>query len=74
MTKALKLGPGDFADAYLGPVISAAARDNIVRAVAAAEAEGAELACGGKIPDGSLFENGHYYIEPAIFDKVTPET
>ena len=70
MTKALKLGPGDFADAYLGPVISSAARENIIRAVAAAQEEGAELLCGGKIPEGSLFENG-YYIEPAIFDKVT---
>ena len=70
-TKALKLGPGDFADAYLGPVISSAARENIIRAVAAAQEEGAELLCGGKIPEGSLFENG-FYIEPAIFDKVTP--
>ena len=70
MTKALKLGPGDFADAYLGPVISSAARENIIKAVAAAQEEGAELLCGGKIPEGSLFENG-YYIEPAIFDKVS---
>ena len=71
MTKALKLGPGDFADAYLGPVISAAARDNIVTAVAAAQAEGATLLYGGKIPEGSLYENG-FYIEPALFDNVTP--
>ncbi len=69
MTKNLKLGPGDFADAYLGPVISAAARENILTALAAAQEEGAELVCGGKIPEGSLFENG-FYIEPAIFDKV----
>ena len=69
MTKALTLGPGDFADAYLGPVISSAARENILKAVEAAKAEGAELLCGGKIPEGSLFENG-FFIEPAIFDKV----
>ena len=69
-TKGLKIGPGTDPDAYLGPVISAAARDNILKAVDAAKAEGAELLYGGKIPQGEQYANGHF-IEPAIFDHVT---
>ena len=70
-TKALPIGPGDEASAYLGPVITAAARDNIFRAVAAAQAEGAKLACGGSAPEGAKYEQG-FYVAPTVFTDVQP--
>ena len=70
--KALKLGPGTDKDAYLGPVITADAKDKILGYLAKAKDEGAELLCGGGVPDGAVFANGHY-IQPTVFGGVTPQ-
>ncbi|HZT41698.1 MAG TPA: aldehyde dehydrogenase family protein [Chthonomonadaceae bacterium] len=69
---ALKIGPGDDPDAYLGPVITAQARDRILSAIAAARAEGAELLCGGNVPEGAGLEHG-FYVQPTLFGDVRPE-
>jgi acyl-CoA reductase-like NAD-dependent aldehyde dehydrogenase len=72
-TKALKIGPGDDSAAYLGPVISAEARDRILSAISAAKADGSELLCGGSAPEGDNLANG-CYILPTVFGDVKPES
>lgn len=70
-TQSLKLGPGDDAEAYLGPVISEAAQQNILVAVERARGEGAEILCGGKKPDDL---KAGFYVEPTILDGVSPDS
>jgi acyl-CoA reductase-like NAD-dependent aldehyde dehydrogenase len=50
----------------LGPVISAVARDRILRYIDTGQKEGATLAYGGGVPAGPQFERG-FWIEPTIF-------
>jgi len=71
-TELLKIGPGDDPDAYLGPVITEAARDNILRHIGAATTEGAKLLCGGSAPQASPLDEG-FYITPTVFGDVQPE-
>jgi acyl-CoA reductase-like NAD-dependent aldehyde dehydrogenase len=54
----------------LGPVISAEARDRILRYIESGQKEGATLACGGGVPAGPGFERG-FWVEPTIFTGVT---
>jgi len=53
----------------LGPVISAEARDRILRYIDSGQAEGATLAYGGGVPAGPRFERG-FWVEPTIFTDV----
>jgi acyl-CoA reductase-like NAD-dependent aldehyde dehydrogenase len=53
----------------LGPVISAVARDRILRYIASGNAEGAKLVFGGGRPAGPQFERG-FWVEPTIFTDV----
>ena len=72
-TQALKIGPGDEASAYLGPVISEAAQTNIFRYIEAAKAEGVPLLCGGTVPADPDLAKG-FYVLPTVFGEVKPET
>lgn len=71
-TKALKVGPGDDASAYLGPVISEQAQANILRAIEEGRAGGAALLCGGPLDDPAL-ANG-FYVAPTVFGDVPPDS
>lgn len=64
-TDAIRIGPTADDATELGPLISGAQRDTVEDYVAAAEAEGARLRCGGTRPDlpGS-------YLAPAVFDRA----
>ncbi|HEY1919124.1 MAG TPA: aldehyde dehydrogenase family protein [Streptosporangiaceae bacterium] len=53
----------------LGPVISAEARDRILRYIASGQAEGAKLVYGGGVPSGPRFDRG-FWVEPTIFTEV----
>lgn len=71
--EALKVGPytaGD--DVDYGPVVTAAAKENILRLVESGVEQGAELAVDGR--DFSLqgYENG-FFVGPHLFDKVTTD-
>lgn len=68
---ALKVGPGDDPEAYLGPVITEQARDNILQHIAQAQREGATLLCGGAPEDPALARGN--YILPTIFGDVRPD-
>ncbi len=62
---------GDPADdsTQLGPVISAKARERILGYVAIGRAEGAEVVCGGGIPDRPELADG-FFVEPTILTGV----
>jgi alpha-ketoglutaric semialdehyde dehydrogenase len=70
-TQGLKLGAGDDSEAYLGPVISETAQQNILAAIEQAKGEGADILCGGKMPDDL---NAGFYVEPTVLDNVTPDS
>lgn len=68
-TKELRVGPG-LSNVEIGPLVSAAARDKVMRLVEQALKQGAKVACGGAIPPG---RNVGYYYQPTILTGVTPD-
>lgn len=68
-TKELRVGPG-LSNVEIGPLVSAAARDKVIRLVEQAVKQGAKVACGGAIPPG---RNVGYYYQPTILTGVTPD-
>lgn len=68
-TKELRVGPG-LSNVEIGPLVSAAARDKVMRLVEQAVSQGAKVACGGGVPPGRNV--GHYYA-PTVLTGVTPD-
>lgn len=68
-TQRLRIGNG-LEKNEIGPLVSKAARDKVMRLVADAVAKGAKVECGGRIPEG--LETGWFY-EPTILTGCTPE-
>ncbi len=67
--QALRLGHG-LSKAEVGPLVSVHSRDRVHNLVSKALAQGAELVCGGRIPEG--LERGAYY-EPTILSKISTD-
>lgn len=65
MYRSIKVGRPTQAEATMGPVISAAARERCERLVAAAEESGGKVTCGGGRPEGL---SPGYYFEPTVLD------
>ncbi|OBQ70450.1 NAD-dependent succinate-semialdehyde dehydrogenase [Mesorhizobium erdmanii] len=65
---ALKVGAGIDADTECGPMITKKAVDKIDRLVKDAVARGANVLCGGSIPDGEGF-----FYPPTVLSQVSPE-
>ncbi len=68
-TKELRVGPG-LSNVEIGPLVSAAARDKVMRLVEQAVAQGAKVACGGSVPPG---RNVGFYYQPTVLTGVTPD-
>ncbi|WP_439560052.1 CoA-acylating methylmalonate-semialdehyde dehydrogenase [Roseinatronobacter sp.] len=71
--EALKVGPwtaGD--DVDYGPVVTAAAKENILRLVETGVEQGAELVVDGRGFSLQGYENG-FFVGPHLFDHVTPD-
>jgi len=68
----LRLGnPQDLAT-QVGPMVSARQRDTVeAYARIGVEEDGATLAFGGKRPEGTAFDKGHFFL-PTIFTDVAP--
>ncbi|SEO13862.1 CoA-acylating methylmalonate-semialdehyde dehydrogenase [Palleronia pelagia] len=69
----LKVGPWSDEAADYGPVVTAAARENITRLVQTGIDAGAELVVDGRgmaAPQG--YEDG-FWVGPHLFDRVTPD-
>jgi acyl-CoA reductase-like NAD-dependent aldehyde dehydrogenase len=69
--RAAKIQIGDPAlpDTQLGPVISDRARQRILEYVALGVDEGAEIVCGGGVPDDPALASG-FYVEPTVLRGV----
>ncbi|WP_024302074.1 aldehyde dehydrogenase [Pseudogulbenkiania sp. MAI-1] len=57
-------------DVKLGALIEQRHYEKVLGHIEQAKAEGAHLVCGG---NAVLVESGGWYVEPTIFDNVTPE-
>jgi acyl-CoA reductase-like NAD-dependent aldehyde dehydrogenase len=68
-TSTIRLGrPNDFTT-DMGPLITEAQRRKVKMYVEGAHDDGAEVACGGNIPETAELKNGFYY-QPTILDSV----
>lgn len=66
LARVANVTPGDpINNAGMGPLTTAAARERMDTLVAQSVSEGAELAIGGRHPQGEHFEHGHWY-EPTV--------
>ena len=57
----------------MGPIATPEALDRIDKLVQKSISQGAELAMGGKRPEGAEFEKGNWY-EPTVLLNATAET
>jgi betaine-aldehyde dehydrogenase len=64
-----RLGPPDSENTDMGPMVSFAHRTHVEEYVRIALSEGATLVAGGSRPQGTLFDNGAYYL-PTILSGV----
>ena len=69
MTQKLRIGHG-LEHSEIGPLVSEAARDKVMRLVADAVAKGATVICGGRIPPSQPVG---WFFEPTILTGVTRE-
>jgi len=70
-TKAQKLRVGNPSDerTQMGPLITPQHRASVEAYVAQGLAEGGQLRCGGKRPQGALYDQGNYYL-PTIIEGL----
>ena len=69
-TQRIRLGNGLRSDTQMGPVVSAAQRDQVLAMIEQARGEGAEVVAGGRVPGGAAFAKG-YWLEPTVLAGVT---
>jgi betaine-aldehyde dehydrogenase len=67
--KRIKLGLADDLETQMGPLISDAQRKKVIAYIDKAKAEGATVACGGRIPENPELKNG-YFFEPTVLVDV----
>ncbi len=70
--KELKLGPAYDKESTLGPLVTDAHRQSVVKWIEKGIEEGAELVLDGRNITVPGYEKG-FYLGPTIFDRVTPE-
>jgi len=68
----IRLGGPHDEKAQTGTLISAGHRDKVAAYVANALAEGAELRCGGDVPDDPALADGYFYL-PTVLDHCTTD-
>ncbi|MCU6795463.1 aldehyde dehydrogenase family protein [Paenibacillus sp. WQ 127069] len=68
----LKVGHGLEQGTWLGPCANENQLNTVVSYIEKGIAEGAELLVGGARPDQADLADG-FYIQPTVFDKVTPD-
>ncbi|GAC1402312.1 MAG: hypothetical protein NVSMB56_17310 [Pyrinomonadaceae bacterium] len=68
----LRLGAGDDPKSDIGPSVDESQFKTVLRYIDIGREDGAELKCGGKRAVGEGLSKG-YFVEPTVFDKVTPD-
>ncbi len=71
-TRKLKVGNGLEPGIDIGPAVDENQLKTDLDYIEIAKSEGAKLLCGGNRLRGGIFDKG-YFIEPTLFDGVTPE-
>ena len=72
-TKSLTIGDvRDYKTAF-GPIISRQHHEKILEFIERAKKEGAQVICGGKVPNGEKLKNG-FYLEPTILANVKTDS
>lgn len=69
--KGIKVGHGLSSDSWMGPCASEGQLNTVLSYIEKGIAEGAELVHGGKRVVENGLEKG-FYVEPTVFDNVTP--
>ncbi|MDQ3798834.1 MAG: aldehyde dehydrogenase family protein [Acidobacteriota bacterium] len=70
--KRMRIGDGADANTEMGPSVDEKQFRTVLQYIDVGREDGAELLCGGRRAEGDGLENG-YFIEPTVFDKVTPD-
>jgi len=70
-TKNLRVGNGLEPGVAIGPAVDAAQLETDLKYIEIGKSEGAKLLCGGNRLTGGAYDKG-YFIEPTIFEGVTP--
>lgn len=70
LTRGLRLGHPLQQGTHIGPLISAAHREQVMRYVELAQEEGGQVLCGGEIPADPIFAEG-YWFQPTIIEGLT---
>lgn len=66
--KRLKVGPGDAPGSQMGPLHTAAQRDEVAGQVERTLAVGGELVAGGELPDDPALADGFFYPPTVVVD------
>ena len=67
--RSMKLGDGRKKGTDVGPLIHETSRKKVERYIDVGQADGADLLCGGRRPEGGKYDHG-YFFEPTIFARV----
>ncbi|MFN2148553.1 MAG: aldehyde dehydrogenase family protein [Anaerolineales bacterium] len=71
LSRELVIGPGIEPQTEVTPMIRAAERDDVLEQIRAAEAAGAQVLCGGKIPEN---HGQGFYLEPTVITGLAPDS
>ena len=68
-SRSMKLGDGRKSGTDVGPLVNERARSKVERYIDIGQADGADLLCGGRRPEGKGLDQG-WFFEPTIFARV----
>ena len=69
---AVRLGPGSEPETTMGPLVSAAQRDEVLAHLERAVGDGARVVAGGGRPAEERLQAG-CYVEPTVYAEVSPD-
>jgi len=70
--KNMRIGDGANPETEMGPSVDEKQFNTVLKYIDIGREDGANLLCGGRRAEGDGLENG-YFIEPTVFDSVTPD-
>jgi aldehyde dehydrogenase (NAD+) len=70
--ESMRVGDGAAEGTDVGPIVDEGQFKSVLQYINIGREDGAQLLCGGTVPDGDSFSKG-YFVRPAVFDRVTPD-
>jgi betaine-aldehyde dehydrogenase len=68
----IKVAPGTADGAEMGPLVSLAHMETVLKFIETAKSEGARLLCGGERLSGGVYDKG-FFVAPTIFADCLPD-